>query len=158
MYDTRGVDSDNIVFENDLITPLSEEKADSCEGKITNKECWSALKELQNGKTPGSDGFTPEFYKFFWKEIGNDVVASINYVFDKGELSICQKRGIITLLPKENKPNNILNNFHPISLLNTDYKIATKALAKRLEKNLPQIINADQTGYIKKRYVGENTA
>ena len=43
-----------------------------------------------------------------------------------------------------------------LSLLNTDYKILTKAIAKRLEKVLPKVINPDQTGYIKNRYIGEN--
>ena len=32
----------------------------------------------------------------------------------------------------------------------------TKAIAKRLEKVLPKIINLDQTGYVKNRYIGEN--
>ena len=32
----------------------------------------------------------------------------------------------------------------------------TKAIAKRLEKVLPKIINSDQTGYVKYRYIGEN--
>ena len=36
----------------------------------------------------------------------------------------------------------------PISLLNTDYKIATKAIAKRLEAVLPFVINPDQTGLL----------
>ena len=120
------------------------------------KECRKVLKEMQNGKSPGSDGFTAEFYKAFWEEIGDDVVQSINYAFDKGELSICQKRGIITLLPKKDKPTNILNNLRPITLLNTDYKIATKVIAKRLGEVLPDIICANQTGYVKKRYIGEN--
>ena len=83
---------------------------------------------MQNRKSPGSDGFTAEFYKAFWEEIGDDVVQSVNYAFDKGELSICQKRGIITLLPKKDKPTNILNNLRPIILLNTHYKIATKKI------------------------------
>ena len=111
---------------------------------------------MQNGKSPGSDGFTAEFYKAFWEEIGDDVVQSINYAFDKGELSIRQKRGIITLLPKKDKPTNILNNLRPITLLNTDYKIATKVIAKRLGEVLPDIICANQTGYVKKRCIGEN--
>jgi hypothetical protein len=25
---------------------------------------------MKNGKSPGSDGFTVDFYKFFWKDIG----------------------------------------------------------------------------------------
>jgi len=41
-------------------------------------------------------------------------------------------------------------------LLNTDYKILTKLLAKRLQKVLFKIIASDQTGYIKNRYIGEN--
>jgi len=77
-------------------------------------------------------------------------------MLEKGELLICQRRGIISLLPKKNKPTNNLNNPRPISLLNTDYKIATKVLARRLERVLPFIINPDQTGYIKGRYIDEN--
>ena len=46
---------------------------------------------MGTGKSPGSDGFASEFYKRFWDEVGDDVVQSINNVFDKGELSICQK-------------------------------------------------------------------
>ena len=86
----------------------------------------------------------------------DDVVSSINYAFEKCELSICQKRGVITLLPKKGKPPNSLNNLRPIPLLNTDHKIASKALAKRLEKVLPDVIYQNQTGYVKKRYIGEN--
>ncbi len=68
----------------------------------------------------------------------------------KGELSIEQKRGIITLLPKTNKNRLFLKKWRPISLLNADYKIIAKILAIRLKNVLPHIINDDQTGYLKK--------
>ena len=32
----------------------------------------------------------------------------------------------------------------------------TKALAKRIEKYLPQLIDSDQTGFVKGRYIGQN--
>ena len=146
----------DVFFKNSLILPLSAENANICEGKLSEKECRLALSEMHHRKSPGSDGFTSEFYKFFWKEIADDVVSNINYAFEKGELFICQKRGVITLLPKKGKPPNSINNLRPISLLNTDYKIASKALAKRLEKVLPDVIYQNQTGYVKKRYIGEN--
>ena len=111
---------------------------------------------MKNDKSPGSDGLTSEFYKRFWEEIGDDVVQSINSAFDKGELSICQKRGIITLLPKKDKPTDVLNNLRPVTLLNVDDKIATKVIANRLAKVLPDIICPNQTGYVKNRYIGEN--
>ena len=118
---------------------LSDDNANTCEGKITNEECKKALNEMGIGTSPGSDGFTSEFYKPFWYEVGDDVVQSINNAFDKGELSICQKRGIITLLPKKDKPTDILNNLRPVTLLNVDYKIATKVtLSEQISKSTPR--------------------
>ena len=84
------------------------------------------------------------------------MTSSFNYAFQKGTLSINQKRGIISLIPKKDKDKTLLENLRPISLLNVDYKILTKAIAKRLEKILSKIINHDQAGYIKGRFIGEN--
>ena len=103
----------NTFFENELIKPLSDENANICEGKITEQECKKALNEMGIGKSPGSDGLTSEFYKRFWDEIGDDVVQSINNAFDKGQVSICQKRGIITLLPKKDKLADVFYNLRP---------------------------------------------
>jgi hypothetical protein len=50
----------------------------------------------------------------------------------------------------------MLKNWRPISLLNTDYKIITKALANRIKKILPSVINPDQVAYLKDRFIGQN--
>ena len=42
-----------------------------------------ALKDLKNGKTPGTDGFPPDFYKFFWQYIKDLVFESISFVVEK---------------------------------------------------------------------------
>ena len=83
-------------------------------------------------------------------------VESLNASVTAGELSISQKQGIISLIPKKNKDPLSLKNWRPISLLNVDYKLATKCIAKRLEKVLPLLISPDQTGYVKGRFIGEN--
>ena len=44
----------------DTEVKLSEPDKEGCEGPL------SLLKIMKNGKSPGSDGFTTEFYKFFW--------------------------------------------------------------------------------------------
>ena len=62
----------------------------------------------------------------------------------------------MSLIPEKNKDKTSLENLRPISLLNVDYKILTKTIAKRIEKVLPNIINVDQTGYVKGRYISEN--
>ena len=48
------------------------------------------------------------------------------------------------------------SNWRPITLLSVDYKIASKAIAKRIESLLPKLIHSDQTGFIKDRYIGQN--
>ena len=96
-----SVDSTVLRNRDNSSSPLREENENLFEGRISKEECSKALTDMENRKSPGSDGFTSEFYKLFWKDIADDVVASINYAFDKGALSISQKRGIITLLPKK---------------------------------------------------------
>ena len=84
------------------------------------------------------------------------LIDCLNHGALQGELSISQRQGIISLIPKKDKDLLSLKNWRPISLLNTDYKIATKSIAKRMEKVLPLLIGSNQTGYIKGRFIGEN--
>ena len=70
-------------------------------------------------------------------------------------MSVSQKQGVLSLLYKKGNPENI-ENWRPITLLNIDYKIATRILAKRVQNILPKIINMDQQGYIKNRFIGYN--
>ena len=62
---------------------------------------------------------------------------------------------MISLIPKDANLKD-LANWRPITLLNVDYKITSKAIATRIEKVLPLIIHSNQTGFIKGRYIGEN--
>ena len=159
LYRSKSTDvsPESTFFKPDNISPLKEEEQQQCEGLFSENECLNALKEFKNAKSPGTDGFSAEFYKFFWPELANEMVPSFNHAFRTNILSISQRRGIISLIPQK-KINNktMLENLRPISLLNTDYKILTKTMTKRLEKVLPKIKNPDQTGYVKGRFIGEN--
>ena len=44
-----------------------------------------------------------------------------------------------------------------MTLLDVVYKIASSAIANRLKLVLDEIIDKDQTGFLKGRYIGENT-
>ena len=160
IYKAKGVtpesDAFEHIFQSKGLNTLKQEDADSCGGFLTLEECANALNHFKNNKTPGSDGFTIEFYRYFWNTLGQTMVDSFNYAFENGSLSISQKLGVISLIPKKDKDKKHLKNWRPISLLNNDYKIAAKAIALRLEKVLPTIINPSQTGYVKGRYIGES--
>ena len=134
---------------------LNIEEQGMCDGELTIEECLSALKSFANNKSPGNDGLTVEFYRKFWPIIGKHLVQSLNESYISGELSPSQRHAIITLLDK-GKDRCHLKNWRPISLLNIDYKIATKALAIRLKDILPKLIHSDQVGYVKDRNIAEN--
>ena len=50
----------------------------------------------------------------------------------------------------------LLKNYRPISLTNTDYRLLTFCLSLRLQKVIGSIIGQEQTGYIRKRFIGTN--
>ena len=137
---------------NNLKQTLTDEDKDSIEGEITLDEILTAIKSLANEKSPGCDGLTAEFYKTFCNVIGNDLVEVINNGFQKGELSITMRRGVIVLIPKGGE-KTLLKNWRPISLLNYDYKIITKVLTSRLRDILPKIIHPNQKCGIKGRSI-----
>ena len=66
----------------------------------------------------------------------------------KQELFVCCTR----------KETEDLNNWRPISLLNTDYKIITKALANWLKSVMGTVIHPDQTCTILKQSIHDNCA
>ena len=120
-------------------------------------ECLTALKNMKNGKSPGIDGFTEEFYKFFWNDLGTFLIKSFNYSFEMKTLSISQTQGLITCIPKEGKSKIHLKNWRPIALLNVDMKIASAALSNRIKQIPKEIISETQQGFLKGRYIGECT-
>ena len=75
-------------YLSNLSTPvLTEDEKSLCEGKLTLNECWEALNSVKNGKSPGNDRFTKEFYVSFFGELGLLLLKTFNYSFEKGKLS-----------------------------------------------------------------------
>ena len=67
---------------------------------------------------------------------------------------LCKDKQSLNKL-KKGKDKIFIKNWRSISLLNVDYKIALKALAERLKKILPVLINHEQTAYVKDRFICE---
>ena len=126
------------------IRKLDDESKEKCEGKLTFNEYFRSLLTFQNGKAPGDDGLIVEFYKTFWPLIGNFVMGRLNEAYDSGQLSTSQEMAPVKMIEKKGKAKLYVKNWRPISLLNVDVKIASKALAKRLETILPLIIQKSQ--------------
>lgn len=147
------VDDIKSFTENLSIPKLPDHLQTLCEGQLSYQECYNALQTFKNNKSPGNDGLTVEFYKIFWPILGNLLVDSLNTAHIQGKLSNSQRQAIIRLIEKKDKDRRYIENWRPISLLNVDYKIGSKALALRLEKVLPNIIHENQCAYVKGRTI-----
>ena len=133
---------------NDLRAQLNE--------PITLAELNTALYSMENGKSPGSDGLSYEFYKEFWPTLKDDFLQLSNDVLNNDRLlSPSQRRAYITLLHKDGDKKD-LKNWRPISLLCTDYKIIAKMIATRITKVLSSVIHEDQTCSVPGRSLHSN--
>ena len=93
--------------------------------------------------------------KFFWDELKIPFIVSLRKSFLKEELSNSQKQAVIRLIEKKDKKKRYIQNCRPYSLLNTDGKILSKALAERLKKTLPFPISTTQSAYVDGRFISE---
>ena len=156
LYTAEAINPDAQRSFFDISIPqLSSSDQQSCELPLSTSELEHALKKMENNKSPGIDGLTSNFYKHFWPILGPDITQVFNYCFQHGLLTRTQRRGIITLIYKKGDRTK-LQNWRPITLLTTDYKILTKALANRLTNVLPSIIHSDQTACIPGRTINDN--
>ena len=102
---------------------------------LSLEELTQALQPANRNKTPGPDGLTVEFYSAFWSSLGPLLVEVFNDSFCAGELCDSMKSSVTRLVHKKDDKRDS-KNWRPISLLNTDYKIGSKALSLRLSKVL----------------------
>lgn len=129
---------------NKLIMPISKEEIDK------------AILSLNSNKSPGTDGFPPEWYKAMREHLVPLLETCFNYILTKGSPPPSWREAFISVIPKEGKDRMECKAYRPISVLNTDYKLYATILTKRLETAMPLLIDEDQTGFIKNRQTQDN--
>ena len=134
---------------------LSESEQASCEGPLTLAEASEALQRSNRNKSPGADGLTVEFYSQFWDKLGEPLVSVFNQGLARGELPESMKASVTRLVHKKDD-KRLLKNWRPISLLNVDYKICSKAVSFRLSRVLGSIVDPDQTCSVPGRSIHPN--
>ena len=126
-------------FLNSITLPnLTSKSFDICESEITEKDLITALKRMSNGKSPGHDGLTKQFYEHFWDNLKFYFINSLKQSKIDGNLSISQRQAVIKLIAKKYRDKRFVKNWWPISLLNVDTKILSKLLAEKLKNVLPK--------------------
>ena len=83
-------------------------------------------------------------------------MESVNQAFHTKILSISQRQIVIKLIEKKDRDKRYIKNWRPISLLNVDTKILSKAILNKLKTALLTSISSKQTASVKNRFIGES--
>jgi len=153
---------------------ISNREAQMLEKDTNEIEIAKAIDDSKNGTVSGVNRIPYKFYKFWQKkyeqyrgseddpkvkkvksiaqilmkvynEIENDDLYNDNFVL-----------GAMTLLYKK-KDRQHIENYRPITLTNTNYKIYTKTIADKLGKTAHTIIHLNQAGFIPGRNIHNHT-
>ncbi|GJT31926.1 RNA-directed DNA polymerase, eukaryota [Tanacetum coccineum] len=103
---------------------LTSDQKDDLERNVTLNEIKSAVWDCGTNKSPGSDGVFP---------------SGCNYSF-------------IALIPK-NQDAKVVNDFRPISLIGSLYKIITKILSNRSSLVISDLISDVQSAFVTNRQI-----
>eukprot|EP00253_Pinus_taeda_P017934 PITA_17934 len=124
-------------------------------GLVTEEEVSEVLKDMQNCKAPGPDGFNVHFFKACWHIVKQGI---LNVVEDsRGRKTILKalNTSFISLIPKQDSAQ-IEDKYRPIDLCNVVYKIISKGVADRLKPLLPSLVAEEQSGYVEGRQILNN--
>ena len=109
-----------------------------CDSPLQLDDMTRSVKAMENGKSPGSDGLTSNFYKAFWDILDPDLRDTLTFCMNRGELTPSHRHAITSCLYMKGD-KSLISNWRPIFLLNTDYKMFTKALANKMAVSLTEI-------------------
>ncbi|GJS20669.1 RNA-directed DNA polymerase, eukaryota, partial [Tanacetum coccineum] len=131
---------------------LSQEQAADLERGVSRDEIRSAVWDCGENKSPGPDGFTFEFFRRYWEFIGPDFCDAVEHFFVNGSFSKGCNSSFIALIPKV-PDAKFVNDYRPISLIGSVYKVVTKIMANRLALVIADIVSETQSAFVAERQI-----
>ena len=145
---TKYLDEISATIPDDILQTLPSSPL------ITHDDIRTAIKTLNQNSSPGLDGFTPCLYITFPSLIPI-LCQTFNNSFIRKQLTYSQSLALIKLIPKTPNPKSV-KDWHPISLLNTDYKILSTIISSRLKPILNSVISPEQQCGLPNRQIFNN--
>eukprot|EP00253_Pinus_taeda_P005215 PITA_05215 len=134
---------------------ITEDQNQNLLKQVTMQEVDEAMAQLKDGKAPGPDGFTGNFFHEFWDLISSEVWDLVEESRSMHWVLPSLNSTFIALVPK-GKEANTPDKFRPIALCNVIYKLISKVVANRLKPLLPQLILPEQTANVARLRIQRN--
>lgn len=119
---------------------------------FSEEEVKEVIFNSSGDKSPGPDGFNFRFFQVCWEIIKSDIMAFLNEFHINGRLPRSLNSSFLALIPKQTNPTS-LNDFRPISLIGSLYKILSKILSNRIKGPLNSIISKCQSAFLPGRQI-----
>ena len=154
IFQTNGLTDTAAVIEaiNPVVTgPMNKYLCQTFQAEEVHK----ALKQMHSKKSPSPNGMPPFFYQHFWSLSGECVTNAVLDFLNLGIIPPNFNETHIVLIPKVNNSTKI-NQYRPINLSNVISKLASKVLANRLKRFLPNIVSENRSAFMSSRLITDN--
>ena len=132
---------------------LSDTQREVIDQPLTIIDLKNALWGMREEGSPGPNGLTVRFFKYFFNDLSPFLLKFVNACFNTGKVNDDFKLSFTILLPKDSGSLLEIKNYRPISLLNITFKMITKALANKIAPFLEELVHPDQAAVIKGRSI-----
>ncbi|KAF3783664.1 Transposon TX1 uncharacterized protein [Nymphaea thermarum] len=134
----------------------TEENASLLE-PATYAEVKEAVMSLNKDSALGPDGFPNFFYQIMWEEIDQDIWRVVDNFFKTWKLVRSLNKTYLMLIPKKRGARRI-EDYSPIALCNSLYKVIAKVMVQRMKNILPRLIGITQGAFVKSRVIHDQIA
>nr|GEW02787.1 armadillo repeat-containing kinesin-like protein 1 [Tanacetum cinerariifolium] len=106
----------------------------------------------RENKFSGPDSYSFEFFKKYWNLVGFDLCDAVEHFFETGSFSNGCNSSFVALIPNITDAK-FVNDFRPISLIGSVYKVVAKVLANRLALVISDLISDTQSAFVANRQI-----
>lgn len=115
-------------------------------GPIERWELDNALRKAKNNKTPGPDNIAVEYYKHLSNDNTNELLQVLNQIYSHPHTAPTLTDSNLAIIFKKGNPSK-LENYRPISLLQTNFKLIAAIIRDRATAAIDQKLMPTQYGF-----------
>ncbi|CAI5482873.1 unnamed protein product [Closterium sp. Yama58-4] len=141
-------------WKPDPLKTLRDREKMELEADSTEDEVRKALKEMACDKSPGGDGLPKELFERHWDLLREDFMGFVKQ-FESSAVLPEEVQEAVTVLLHKKGPREQVQNYRPITLLSSCYKVVAKLLANRMKRVLGTVISEEQHGFLPGRRLSD---